>query len=351
MTNFDRLIPVFLKISATKLIRSSLSLSLFIILFGVFPSSADDKIPNISGTINYQHAARYSHLQWQELPVSPVAIKIKPLVNFSGIPEDSVIKDTKYYDHGKLPLSINNLFSDLTRSTRYLVHNQRSNDIQLELTINRYSHPYLYAPDEHWYQKLHDQVDRWAVTKKHASVELTLKMKSLKHQFKPWVKSVKATLSHCDINDNPQPLSNQNYKDESLLAYSQSAVGQSFIAASNFLLLQAIEHVNGLKQRAQVESKHQNELMLISEQGELIEGRSYQLYFNDSYPTQYRRPAGKIQIIKSFGHQAIAYPETLRADHIEPGDWVELETLASPIRPKYIFDAKNKCAKVSVAKL
>jgi hypothetical protein len=300
--------------------------------------------------IEYQQAARYTALDWHNSLQSPIKASFSPLINFSGIATDAEQHNPEYYDHGKLPNGINSLTKDLIISTRQFNLNDHSADVELTLTLNRYSHPFIYAPDDHWYKKLEAQVDRWAVTKKNASVSLSLKLSSKSNRFKPWLTSVDATLSHCDLNSISHPLLPINQKDPALNAYVKSAMGQTFIAASNYLLLQAIEHMNSQQQRAQIIESAHNELLLSSAQVSFITGKKYQLIFNNHYGSKRQQPAGQIQVIKSMGGQAIAYPLNLRPDHIKAGDWVEIGPTAT-IKPTSRFIPQNQCASVSTAKV
>ncbi len=307
------------------------------------------KVSLLKSKIEYQNAAQFSALKWPNTLQAPVAVSLVPLKNYSGIPTDATEVKAEYYEHGKLPKTVHLLFGDLVDSTRLLESSQSNYDVELQLIVNQYSHPFKYAPDDHWYRTLQDQVDRWGVTKRNAIVSLTLKMTSKNHRFKPWVSSVESTLSHCDLNAMTHSLMPSNHGDDALIAFSQSSMGQAFISASNYLLLQAVSHLNNQRQRAQVVSKSHNELLLTSTQSQFVTGEQYQLIFKDAYSNPRTGSAGSVQVVKTMGNQAIAYPIDLRPDHIKIGDWVELEKPKAVTRPNSIFIAKNKCATVGVA--
>lgn len=307
------------------------------------------KVSLLKSKIEYQYAAQFSALKWRDTLHSQIAVSIKPIKNYSGIPTNASADKAGYYEHGKLPKSIQQLFKDLALSTRLLDNSQQNPDVELQLILDHYSHPFKYASDDHWYRTLQDQVDRWGITKKNATVGLTLRMTSRSNRFKPWVSSIESTLSHCDLNAINHSLMPFNHSDEALLAYTSSSMGQAFISASNYLLLQAVSHLNNQRQRAQVVSTLHNELLLNSEHNQFVTGEKYQLIFNHSYSHPAKQPVGSIQVVKSMGNQAVAYPIDLRPDHINTGDWVELEKAKPLIRPNSIFVAKNSCATVSVA--
>lgn len=307
------------------------------------------KVSLSKSKIEYQNAAQFSALKWHQPIQQPIAVSIKPLKNYSGIPTDAVEVKAEYYEHGKLPKTIHQLVKDLVLSTRLLDNSRQNPDVELQLIVNNYSHPFKYAPDNHWYRKLQDQVDRWGITKNNANVGLTLVMTSKSNRFKPWVSSVESTLSHCDLNAVSHSLMAFNHSDDSLLAYSESSMGQAFVSASNYLLLQAVSHLNDLPQKAQVVSTSHNELLLDSEQSQFVTGEQYQLTFNHSYYHPATSSGGTIQVVKSMGQQAIAYPVDLRPDHIRTGDWVELEKSTPLNHPNSTFVAKNKCATVGIA--
>jgi len=325
--------------------------SLCYLFFNFGLTAAPLSSQTFNSNIQYQNAAKYTVLDWQNSLHSPTLVNVSPIINYSGIPINSKEQTADYYEHGNLPNNIGSLFSSLVQSSRYLSPTYETSDIKLELVINSYSHPFKYAPDDHWYKALRDEVNRWAITKKHASVSLSLKLSSKSQRIKPWIRTVETTLSHCDLNANTQPLTEANYHDKTLEAYSESIIGQTFVAASNYLLIQAVQFLNERKRLATVETRYQNELLLTSQTDEFTIGEHYDLYFNDSYSSLPRLPAGKVQVVKTFGNHAVAYPVDLRMDHIKTGDSVELGHARPLMQPKSRFTPKNKCATVSVAEI
>lgn len=302
-----------------------------------------------SSKLEYQHAAKFSYLHWPQTVLEKLPINVKSMANFSGIPANADETKSEYYEHGKIPHSIDLLFTDLIRSSHFFAPTEVESDIQFELILNRYSHPFAYAPDDHWYKSLRDEVDRWNVTKKNASVSLSLRISHRDSRFKPWMRTIETVLSQCDLNQKSQPLGASLYHDDSLLAYSNSTVGQAFIAASNYLILRGMEHLNTAKQQAKVVGLAQNELQLFSTSNTFVVGEQYDLYFHES--NHLSLPAGKVQVVKTLGDQAVAYPVNLRVDHIKIGDWVEVGSRRRSVIPKHQFESKNQCATVSVATL
>ncbi len=301
--------------------------------------------------IEYQNAALYSAIGWQDTIEPSINVMLTPVKNYSGIPANAQQTQANYYEHGKMPQSLQSLFSDLVLSTRLLTIEPSEADIVMSLSINHYTHPLSYAPDDDWYQTLRDQVDRWGVTAKHATVSLSLKMTSKSHRFKPWISSVESTLSNCDLNAITHSLLPFNQSDKALQAYTQSTMGQAFVSASNYLLVQAVEKLNSMQKRARVVDNQHNELLLQTNHGRFVAGKSYPLFYQHQYPNLRRQPVGSVQIVKSMGQQAIAYPIDLRPDHIKIGDWVEVGLSAPLDKPKSRFQAKNKCATVTTAKV
>jgi len=299
--------------------------------------------------LEYQAASLYSYLSWYAFKGNRVAIKIMPIANYSGIPFEQREENATYYEHGKIPLAVNALFADLVQSSRILNVDKLDSDFKFLLTINQYQLPFDYAPDDIWWKELNDDVDRWMVAAKKTKVSLTLKIVGDNRQIQPWSRSIETTLAQCDVNSLSQPLTATNNQNQVLLEYGRSTPGQAFIAASNFLILQAIHHLNNQHGQAQVVHKSENELLLRAKNDSFVIGEKLGLYHQNQYSSQSLLPAGQVQIIKTFQNQAVAYPVNLRIDQIREGDWVELSTHYPITLPKPKFVSKNQCAQVIVA--
>lgn len=328
-----------------------LPILILISLFSVNSSSKNGFEANSRiSKLEYQIASMFTHLKWSQAHSKPVKIKILPIKNFSGIPMELRKEKSDYFNHGKIPLSANQLFSDLVNASRYLSSTDANSDYQLQLSINRYQLPHDYAPDDLWWKELQDDVDRWLVTPNHSHVSLTLEVISHQHVTTTWSHTIGISLSNCDINSQSQPLITLN-NDPTIRGFVETAPGQAFIAASNFLILQSIYHISRKDGFARVASKSENELLLLSDNQSFSPGEELALFQNNRYPTPSSLPIGRVQIIKTYQNQAVAYPINLRADQIKPGDWVEMKSSIPYPEPKSIFIPKNTCAQVSVAEL
>ena len=73
------------------------------------------------------------------------------------------------------------------------------------------------------------------------------------------------------------------------------------------------------------------------------------MYYQNDYPNQSDLPAGKIQVIKAYSNQAVAYPISLRADQIKTGDWIKLTNYLPVQLPSSKFIPKNQCADIEIA--
>ena len=306
---------------------------------------------NSVSKLEYQSASVFSHLKWSPGRNNPVKIEVLPIVNFSGIPIEQREEKSDYFNHGKIPQSVNHLFSDLVSASRYFTSNDANSDYRFQLTINRYRLPYDYAPDDLWWKKLNTEVDRWLVTPKSARISLSLKITGKQRHIAAWSRTIETSLAFCDLNAQTQPLTSFNNKDQIVREYVKTTPGQAFIAASNFLILQGIHYINQKRGLAQVAGKFENELLLVSNDDSFVVGEILGLYHKNEYSTQSALPAGQVQIIKTFENQAIAYPIDIRADQIKQGDWVEVSTTHPYVVPKSVFSPKNQCAQVSVAEL
>ncbi len=306
--------------------------------------------PNTSvSRLEYQQAAAYSHLNWSSIPNQPISIQILPVKNYSGIPLQLRAEKADYFNHGKIPQQAQELFADLTSASRYFNSKGATPDYHFQLTIEKYQLPFDYAPDDIWWEELNANVDRWFATANNANLKLSLRVTSANKYIANWTQSIETTLSYCDLNQQSQPLTSVQNQQQTLAQYVQTTSGQAFIAASNYLILQAILYINQKPSLARVIRKEQNEIFIQSDSSSFVLGEKLALYHQRQGRGQSALPAGLVQIIKTYQNQAIAYPVNLRLDQIKAGDWVEVGETYPYLPPKSIFKAKNQCAQVSVA--
>lgn len=322
-------------------------------------STSTDELFNTSlmvGKLEYQDAAYYTHLKWNNQLKSAKNIQLLPIINRTGIGTDTNNQSADYYEHGNMPKAMAELVTDLVNQSRF--YNVESDskklskaDYQMQLIINQYKHPFPYSKDSGWLKKSKSNVDRWFMTPNNSTVSLTLVMASKRKHIKSWSKTIEMTMGRCDINALPQSLTGSNSNQKTLTAFIESTPGQAFLAATNYLLHQSIVNLANNRDLAQVVSKHGSELFLKADNNYFIIGETVNLYHNDSYEAQRALPAGQVKIIKAFQNQAVAYPVNLRGDQIKEGDWVEVGNVSIPSKPTSHFSARNQCAAVSIAKL
>ena len=106
--------------------------------------------------LQYQQAANYTHLKWQNQIRPKVNLTLLPIKNYSGIPMEFRQESADYFYHGKLPGVLNDIVADAFRASRYFAINQDRADYRIELILDEYQLPFTYAPDDTWWQKLHD---------------------------------------------------------------------------------------------------------------------------------------------------------------------------------------------------
>jgi hypothetical protein len=322
----------------------------------VFCQSDEINNTSMKRYFEYRQASMYTHLNWTESLSDKISLSLKPIVNFSGIPVENRQEKAEYFNHGKLPRIMNNIYLDAFYVTRMFnpslvttANDQpdHQSDYQVELIIDQYELPFKYAPDDHWWGKLHDQTDRWLQTPANTGVKLTIKVTSGLKKIRPWIDSVKMVLSNCDLNEVPQPQSSFNNKDELSKKYLSTASGQTFLAATNFLVLKTAQRLNLEPQLGKVARKFGDEIYLTSQSASFTQGQVLDLFFNNDNTGKAEVPAGKIKVIKASNNHAMAYPISLRSDHITIGDWVEISHSKTFNRPKSTFIATDSCAEVS----
>jgi hypothetical protein len=300
----------------------------------------------------YQSASKFTHLQWFKEQNSLNTITLLPIINFSGIPIEELLEKSNYFTHDKKPSVINRLFEDLIYSSHYFednrvvknTHKIAKSDYQFQLQINQYQPPIKDTSDDSWWNKKNN-ADRSLQSSVEAKISLTLKIKGYKKQLTPWSRTIETQLSICDVNRFSQPMSEYSHRNNRISKYSSSTMGQVFISASNFLILQAIHHLNKYNTLAHVASKFDNEILIVSEQHQFSIGQELYLYYNNEYSSQSVLPAGKVQIIKTYQNQAVAYPVDLNFNKIKEGDWIEVSQVKKFITPQSNFTHKKVCEK------
>ncbi len=303
----------------------------------------------------------YSHLAWQSSSLQAINIQVLPIKNLSGIPIERREETADYFSHGKIPQQILTIFSDLVSASRYLqvpyqYANQKPSpsavpDYYFQLTIDNYQLPFEYAADDSWWKKMHDDVDRWLIKPESSIIKLSLTISSGKKWISPWHQSIETRVSDCDLNLQIQPLTSNINQDKTVREYLKTTSGQSFVAASNYLILQAIQKINQRQAMAKVISKFENEIFIVAEKGQFTLGEKLDIYYQPTIKHQSLLPAGKIEIIKTYKNQAVAYPVNMRSDQIKVGDWIELNEKRIYSKPKSVFKAKNNCGGERIVQL
>lgn len=299
--------------------------------------------------LQYQQAANYTHLKWQNQTRPKVKVALSQLKNYSGIPMEYREEAAEYFYHGKLPGVLNSIVADAFRASRYFAVNQSHADYRIELILDEYRLPFAYAPDDTWWQKLHDQADRWLQTPPSTHVKLTMKLLSADKKIKTWMDSVEIELSNCDLNLFPQPATQINNRNQMTRNYLSTTPGQSFLAATNFLILKAIQRLHQQAPLATVESRFGSEIALYSENANFTVGDILNVYPNHPQKGKSAVSAGQIKIISSNQNRAMAYPINMRADNIVENDWVGLPSLPNFPIPGSLFETTKNCAEVITA--
>ena len=347
-----------LKISKLRFCFSVVAFNLILAPLTAISSTLASNLFNENKTLSkleYQEASRFTHLKWSADQSLINNIEILPILNFSGIPIEQRIEKANYYTHGKIPSEVNNLFINLIDSSHYFnsiktsanTNTNHQSDYQFQLQINQYQLPFKYAPDDNWWTKIHDDVDRWLLPANNAKISLTLKITGNKMQTPSWSRTIESTVSACELNKLSQPMALQG-NNKIITEYSLTTTGQAFISASNFLILQAIHHLNKNNNLAHVSNISNNEIFITSDKHEFSIGQNLNLFHNNEYSGQSVLPAGKVQIIKTYQNQAVAYPVNLRVDQIKEGDWVEASQVASFTPPESVFTSVKTCSYAEV---
>lgn len=319
---------------------------IFVIFTLSFTSKATTE--NIKRKYSYSEAARYTHLKWYQTN-QPVTFELLPINNFSGIPIEARDEAADYFDHGKIPQEVANLFADLLISSRQFSYDRKKPDYHFQLTIESYQHPYPYAPDNHWWEKASSNLDRSFTTATPAVVELSLTVSGVNAPMKMWRDTVEMTLTHCDLNALPQTRTTRNNENETLDKYVSTVTGQAFLAASNFLITKAIERIHQESSFATVSFKSGNEITVESNDQKFLSGETLAVHYSDEKGKITARTFGQVKVIEAMGDTALVYPVSVRADHLRVGDKVAIKRKIKFDQPKSIYQSTGQCAAVEVA--
>jgi len=298
---------------------------------------------SLDSTLENQAAADFTHIKWTNNGSSSEEVLFLPIINRSGIPLNREQNNEQGFDHSKIPFSIDSFFDGMINASQYFASAGQQSDYQLELTIDRYQHPFDYSPNENWWQGMGGKLNRLFSSSQNAQIVLSLRMKSNKRYIPAWQRVISVYLSECELNKAPQSLAFPLEQNDELDRYAHSSMGQAFIAAGNFLILQAIHHVRTNAVMARIDKVNQNDLLLVADNNSFNIGEKLALYHNNSYSNQTRLPVGSVQVIKTFENQALAYPVDLSISSIKVGDWVKVNKTGAYPRPSSIFLPVTQC--------
>ena len=301
--------------------------------------------------LEHQQAANYTHVKWPNNGGNQVKILRRVIINRSGVPLTSKTEQPQEFNHSSTPLPIDSLFESMLNASQYFLSSDLKSDYQLELIIDQYQLPFDYSAGETWWQSLTSKLDQLFSSARDARITLSMRLSSNKRHIPTWQRDISVSISECELNQSPQSLVFDPKRREELTSYARSTIGQSFIAASNFLILQAIEHINNNGTMARVDKVNQNDLLLVAQKSLFSLGEKLPLYHNNSYSNQTRLPVGSVQVIKTFENQALAYPIDLSIGSIKVGDWVKVNNSAIYLKPSSIFDPVTQCELTEVNSL
>jgi len=309
---------------------------------------ASDILKDSQRDFHYQSASQYTHIKWPSVQ-SKISIQLLPTINYSGIPTEDRDESVDYFEHGKIPAQTQNLLADLLVTSKQFELRGNIADYQVQFSIENYDLPYSFSPDDKWWEKASDNLDRAFQSAQPASVKLSIKVMSGNRAIKKWSDSVRMTISQCDLNAKPQTLTPVNSQNGVIENYFASSTGQSFLAASNFLISKAISRINEEAPLASLTGKHGNELWLQSEHGNFALGEELIVLFKEPSGRLNEVPTGKIKVVKAHGDKALAFPLTVRGDHLKVGDQFALKSRVKIENLKFHFESNGKCAPVEIA--
>ncbi|PCI72764.1 MAG: hypothetical protein COB38_03200 [Gammaproteobacteria bacterium] len=330
------------------LIPSKKSYSNFLLIILIITSQSTAASSSDQKEISYQEAASYTHLLWNNTNQQPININLLPIQNFSGIPIEKRSENTEYFNHGKIPIEIDLLARSLLQSSYQLrLKNKMAGDYQFQFSLEKYQLPHQYAPDDNIWQEYKDEVDRWLDRGVSSQVKLTLNITSVNKPTLPWSKSILAQLTQCDLNKSPQPLLPFASNNKNLTQYVKSMPAQAFIAANNYLILEALKYLRSRNEFATIEKINGGELFIKSLRTHFNQGDSLSVHQeNNGQVSSF--PIGLVEIVKTFENQATAYPLNFKSSHVRVGDKIALNNSEQFQQPDYLLKSKNACGMVKV---
>jgi len=334
--------------------RRQLNIALSTLMtLGILISGHTIAVSSDSNQLEHLQAARYTHLKWRETGRIKTPVKLLSIVNYSGIPIEAREEKADYFSYGKLPLAMNNIWQDVFIASRYFSPSEQQADYQMQLILDEYQLPYEFAADDHWWQKLHDQTDRWLQPAANSRVSLTLQISSGRRTIEPWTSSIQMSMTDCDLNQFPQPRTWRSNQDQLIKRYLSTTPGQTFLAAVNYLTLKAIQRLEQQPEQGRVSGKYGGEVYLTAEQARFTRGETVDLYYRDSQhsASAHAPVAGQLKIIKTSPAKTVAYPVNLRSDHIKVGDYVEVSKSGDFHKPASVYQPTTKCAPVESAQI
>ncbi len=322
--------------------------SIFILIVVIITSQLTFASPKMKNKISYQNAASYTHLLWNNINQQPININLLPIQNLSGIPIEKRTENTEYFNHGKIPIEIDLLSSSLIQaSQQFLLKRNIAGDYRFQFAIEQYKLPHQYAPDDSIWQEYKDEVDRWLQTGRSSQVKLTLKITSVNKPTLPWSKSILAQLTQCDLNLSPQPLLPFASNNENLSQYVNSMPAQAFIAANNYLILEALKYLRSRNKFATIEKINGGEFILKSASTHFTQGDNLSIHQENKGKIS-GFPVGLVEIVKTFENQATAYPLNFKPSQVREGDRVALNNTNQFEKPDYLLNSKNACGMIQV---
>lgn len=325
----------------TKALLVSITLSgLMIANPGLAVETNNPNLEQLSQTLEYQQAADFTHLKWSETMTPSISIGLFPIINYSGQPINIPGGDSDDYYNGQLGSMMNSIFQDAFLASRYFVPVTHSPDYRLQLILDEYQLPYKVLPKN---KTLEDYMKRNAPSSPESHIKLTAKLFSGQKKMPTWMKTIEVNFSRCELNTQPQPQTWQNNNNTLVKEYLLTSSGQAFLAATNYILLKAIQRINQKPLLAQIARKFGNDIHLSGHSNAFTRGEKLEVFRQHESQGKSVESLGKIQIIKAKHNHALAYPISLRADHLLPGDWVELNRKLTLGKPDSAFIAQNSC--------
>ncbi len=330
------------------LIPSKNTSSTFLLVIVVIMSLPTFASSSTNNKISYQKAASYTHLLWNNTNQHPIKINLLAIQNFSGIPIEKRSENTEYFNHGKIPVEIDLLSSSLLQSShQFQLKNGMPVDYQFQFALEQYQHPFQYAPDDNIWQEYKDEVDRWLVSGISSQVKLTLTITSVNKPMPPWSKSVLSQLSQCDLNLSPQPLLPYASNNKNLSQYVKAMPAQAFIAANNYLILEALKYLRSKNEFATIKKINEGEFFIKSLKTHFNLGDNLSIHQENNGKIS-SFPIGLVEIVKTFENQATAYPLNFKPSQVRVGDRVAMNHNHRFNKPNYLLNLKNSCGMVKV---